>query len=174
MTDVLYNIGERDPITGWGDWADEYYTIYPDGLAVRHFLVHGPRKTSSITEPSTSTNPGKERKTSFDRGGHFGEYGWRIANIQLGNLAIGWRNSRGIPSRRSRRQHFNRKHKIGIQTGLYSRTGTPRSSVRRRVVGNSPLVSKFPSGTIGQSPNSFGPREMPCALDHAPAPHSFS
>jgi hypothetical protein len=26
LTDVLYNIGERDPITGWGDWADEYYT----------------------------------------------------------------------------------------------------------------------------------------------------
>lgn len=59
MTDVLYNIGERDPITGWGDWADEYYTIYPDGLAVRHFLVHGPRKTYSITEPATLNNPGE-------------------------------------------------------------------------------------------------------------------
>lgn len=60
LTDVLYNIGERDPITGWGDWADEYYTIYPDGLAVRHFLVHGPQSEYSITEPATLNNPGEK------------------------------------------------------------------------------------------------------------------
>ena len=59
LTDVLYNIGERDPITGWGDWADEYYTIYPDGMAVRYFLVHGPQKDYSITEPATLNNPGE-------------------------------------------------------------------------------------------------------------------
>ena len=59
LTDVLYNIGERDPITGWGDWADEYYTIYPDGVAIRHFLVHGPRQGYSITEPATLNNPGE-------------------------------------------------------------------------------------------------------------------
>jgi hypothetical protein len=59
LTDVLYNIGERDPITGWGDWADEYYTIYPDGLAVRHFLVHGRQNRYSITEPATLNNPGE-------------------------------------------------------------------------------------------------------------------
>jgi len=59
LTDVMYNIGERDPITGWGDWADEYYTIYPDGLAVRHFLVHAPRDRYSITEPATLNNPGE-------------------------------------------------------------------------------------------------------------------
>ena len=59
MTDVMYNIGERDPITGWGDWADEYYTIYPDGLAVRHFLVHAPRDRYSITEPAALNNPGE-------------------------------------------------------------------------------------------------------------------
>jgi hypothetical protein len=60
LTDVKYNIAERDPITGWGDWADEYYTIYPDGLAVRHFLVHGPRNRYSITEPATLNNPGEK------------------------------------------------------------------------------------------------------------------
>jgi hypothetical protein len=59
LTDVMYNIGERDPITGWGDWADEYYTIYPDGLAVRHFLIHAPRDRYSITEPATLNNPGE-------------------------------------------------------------------------------------------------------------------
>jgi len=59
MTDVMYNIGERDPVTGWGDWVDEYYTIYPDGLAVRHFLIHAPRDRYSVTEPATLNNPGE-------------------------------------------------------------------------------------------------------------------
>jgi len=49
LTDVLYNIGDSDPITGWGDWADEYYTIYPDGWAVRHVLLHAPGKGYSMT-----------------------------------------------------------------------------------------------------------------------------
>lgn len=59
LTDVLYNIGETDPITNWGDWADEYYTIYPDGMAVRHFLIYAPRERYSITEPATLNNPGE-------------------------------------------------------------------------------------------------------------------
>ena len=28
-----------DPETGWGIWADEYYTIYPDGVTVRHMVA---------------------------------------------------------------------------------------------------------------------------------------
>jgi len=68
LTDVKYNIGEEDPITGWGAWADEYYTIYPDGLAVRHFLVHGRQRGYSITEPATLNNPGEraEDNVSID------------------------------------------------------------------------------------------------------------
>ncbi len=61
LTDVLYNIGETDPITGWGDWADEYYTIYPDGWAVRHVLVHGPRQRYSLTAPQAILSPGETR-----------------------------------------------------------------------------------------------------------------
>jgi len=32
---VNYSCANPDPITGWTDWADEYFTIYPDGIAVR-------------------------------------------------------------------------------------------------------------------------------------------
>jgi hypothetical protein len=35
LCDVEYRLPHLDPMTGWGDWADEYYTIYPDGVAVR-------------------------------------------------------------------------------------------------------------------------------------------
>ena len=30
----------RDPATGWFDWADEYWTVYPDGVAVRRQVLH--------------------------------------------------------------------------------------------------------------------------------------
>ncbi len=30
-----YICANIDPYTGWADWADEYYTVYPDGVAVR-------------------------------------------------------------------------------------------------------------------------------------------
>jgi hypothetical protein len=30
-----YTCANPDPATGWTDWADEYFTVYPDGVAVR-------------------------------------------------------------------------------------------------------------------------------------------
>jgi len=41
-----YKIASPDPYTGWGDWADEYWTIYPDGIAVRKQVLH-----SSVLNP---------------------------------------------------------------------------------------------------------------------------
>lgn len=41
--DVQYNHPFIDPETGWGDWVDEYYTIYPDGIGVRKITAHTSR-----------------------------------------------------------------------------------------------------------------------------------
>jgi len=61
LTDILYEIANTDPVTNWGDWADEYYTIYPDGIAVRHFIIHyGLQDEYSITEPALFNNPGEK------------------------------------------------------------------------------------------------------------------
>jgi hypothetical protein len=38
LCDRFYNIARPDEITDWGDWADEYFTIYPDGVAVRQWV----------------------------------------------------------------------------------------------------------------------------------------
>jgi len=40
LADVFYDIARQDPATGWGDWADEIYTIYPDGTAIRDITLH--------------------------------------------------------------------------------------------------------------------------------------
>jgi hypothetical protein len=36
---VNYVCANPDPNTGWTDWADEYFTIYPDGVAVRKAII---------------------------------------------------------------------------------------------------------------------------------------
>jgi hypothetical protein len=43
LTNTDYEIAYPDPLTGWGDWADEYDYIYPDGLALRKQRVWSSR-----------------------------------------------------------------------------------------------------------------------------------
>jgi hypothetical protein len=38
--DLDYLQPYRDKMTGWGDWVDEYYTIYPDSVGVRKATIH--------------------------------------------------------------------------------------------------------------------------------------
>lgn len=35
-----YKGAHPDPVLGWFDWADEYWTVYPDGVAVRKQVLH--------------------------------------------------------------------------------------------------------------------------------------
>jgi hypothetical protein len=35
-----YEEAHINPSSGWGDWVDDYYTIYPDGVAVRHYKIY--------------------------------------------------------------------------------------------------------------------------------------
>jgi len=45
LLDVLRVTANFDENTGWGDWSDWYYYIYPDGVAAKqmHLWTHGPR-----------------------------------------------------------------------------------------------------------------------------------
>jgi hypothetical protein len=36
---VNYDLVNPDPLTGWGDWVEETYTVYPDGSCVRKIRV---------------------------------------------------------------------------------------------------------------------------------------
>ena len=39
LRDVHQNIANYSTTTGWGDWSDWYYTIYPDGVAVKRMRL---------------------------------------------------------------------------------------------------------------------------------------
>jgi hypothetical protein len=45
LVDVLHVLANHNPETGWGDWSDWYYYIYPDGVASKrmHLWTDGPR-----------------------------------------------------------------------------------------------------------------------------------
>ncbi len=36
---ITYGQANEDEVTGWGDWTDEYFVIYPDVVAVRHQVL---------------------------------------------------------------------------------------------------------------------------------------
>lgn len=60
LVDVLGNFSNVDPLSGWGDWADELFYIYPDGVSVRYGTVHGTAHEYSFTEPTLLLEPGKK------------------------------------------------------------------------------------------------------------------
>jgi hypothetical protein len=59
ISDITYAIFGTNVGTGWGEWADEYYTIYPDGVSTRHqilwtnYLSHEWQETIVLNQPGT-------------------------------------------------------------------------------------------------------------------------
>jgi len=58
--DVHYEHPFIDPQTGWGDWVDEYYTIYPNAVGVRKITAHSthPEKWMEFQESIVINQPG--------------------------------------------------------------------------------------------------------------------
>ncbi len=54
--DVRYRQPFIDPETGWGDWVDEYYTVYPDATCVRKITLHTTRPDLWIAPVNTGKN----------------------------------------------------------------------------------------------------------------------
>jgi len=63
VCDVLYRIAQDKPADGW---ADEYYYIYPDGVAVRVFTAYGFYGHHSVTEPAAINNPGERAEDNLN------------------------------------------------------------------------------------------------------------
>jgi hypothetical protein len=110
---VSYSCANPDPITGWTDWADEYFTIYPDGVAVRKQVLwtsnfknwHEFQETIIINGPGTrpEDNIQPDALTIGNMKGETSVYSWEKGppakqmdkpenpNIQLVNLKANWK-----------------------------------------------------------------------------------
>jgi len=86
LKDVLHVVANYDQETGWGDWADWYYYIYPDGVAVKtmHLWTDGPRnhewqESMAILGPNQHPEQVLETDPALilaDLEGRVSEYAW--------------------------------------------------------------------------------------------------
>jgi hypothetical protein len=110
---VNYSCANSDPITGWTDSADEYFTIYPDGVAVRKQVLwtsnfknwHEFQETIVINGPGQrpEDNIQPDALTIGNMKGETAVYSWEkgppqkdmekpeTPNIQVVNLKAKWK-----------------------------------------------------------------------------------
>ncbi|HUX59501.1 MAG TPA: LamG-like jellyroll fold domain-containing protein [Bacteroidales bacterium] len=105
VSDIIYDIFGTDRGSGWGEWADEYYYIYPDGVSTRHqtlwtdYLSHEWQETIVLNHPGTSPddNIDIDAMTLVSMNGDSRTYSWKDGppksfpepkniNIQMVNL----------------------------------------------------------------------------------------
>ncbi len=114
LCEVLhYSCANPDPVTGWTDWADEYFTIYPDGIAVRKQVLwtsnfknwHEFQETIVINGPGQrpEDNIQPDALTIGNMKGETATYSWKNGpppkdmdkpenpNIQIVNLKAKWK-----------------------------------------------------------------------------------
>jgi hypothetical protein len=103
MVDSRYIFPDMDKETGWGDWADEYWTIYPDGVAVRHLergwiWADSWVETMFYSEPGTKPDDNVELEayTLVNMAGESKAYSWEDGSpkCDLPNPIISMVNSK--------------------------------------------------------------------------------
>ncbi len=68
--DVMYEHPFTDPATGWSDWVDEVYTIYPSGMGVREITIqtNRPDLWTEFQEAIVINQPGTLPEDNIEAG----------------------------------------------------------------------------------------------------------
>lgn len=83
--DINYGFNHVDPDTGWGEWTDEYYYIYPDAVAVRYQEIHSSwaakmewQQTQLLNQPGTRPQDNVKRQaiTIVNMNGETERWSW--------------------------------------------------------------------------------------------------
>jgi len=86
LIDTRYIFARVDETTGWGDWSDEYHTIYPDGVGIRKINLwssqpmeaHEFQESIILNQPGTRPEDNIETKglTMVNMKGQSHTYSW--------------------------------------------------------------------------------------------------
>jgi len=100
--DVHYNHPFIDPETGWSDWVDEYYYLYPDATGTRKITVYSskPEKWIEWQEAIVLNQPGTMPEDNIERAAV------SAANIKGESKTFTW-TEQGAPSFRTQPVHSN-------------------------------------------------------------------
>lgn len=60
------NHSQVDPVTGWEDWVDEYYTFYPDQIGIRKVIQHTKGESLGPEEVIALCHPGQRPEDIID------------------------------------------------------------------------------------------------------------
>jgi len=66
LADITYGFNHVDEYTGRGEWADEYYTVYPDAVAVRHQTVHSNWSGHEFQQSEILNQPGSRPQDTVE------------------------------------------------------------------------------------------------------------
>jgi hypothetical protein len=90
LVDTHYRQARVDSLTNWGDWSDEYYVIYPDGIGIRDITLHSsqPMEPHEFQESIVILGEGMrpedvydlEAVTFMNMNGESYTYSWEIAS----------------------------------------------------------------------------------------------
>ena len=148
LVDVIGQFSNVDPATGWGDWADEFFYIYPDGVAVRYGTAYGTDEHYSFTEPHDPARTGEEtRRLHFSAGSNSRKWQRRCANLFLGPGL----SSVSFPGPSRRCQHCRSQLEIGVQTFLYLSGRHNPGSLWLAPPNYGPTIPIFRYGITGRS-----------------------
>lgn len=89
LVDVLGTFAFEDPETGWGDWTNETYYIYPDMTAVREdkLLSNAPHAAHEWQESMMVLGPGQRPEDVLEMGG------LTVSNINGQKKTYSWEHS---------------------------------------------------------------------------------
>lgn len=91
LIDNLNVMARVDSLTGFGEWADEIYTIYPDGIGVRKITLHStqPQSQHEWQEGIVVMGPGQSPEQVLEPGG------LTLANMKGDTYTYDW--GKGLP-----------------------------------------------------------------------------
>ncbi len=91
--DVEYRHPYVDDLTGWPDWVDEYYTIYPDGVGVRQATIQtsAPHDWTEWQEAIVLNQPGTKPDDNIEIGAV------SVANLAGESHTYEWTEEGGPP-----------------------------------------------------------------------------
>ena len=111
LANTHYEIAYEDPLTGWGDWADEYDIIYPDGLGIRKQKVWSSQidRPHEFQESIILDPPGTRPEDNLEPGA------FTVVNMEGETYTYSWADGPPVIERSTRLEHLKKLSFPNIQ-----------------------------------------------------------
>ena len=108
LIDNLNIMARVDSLSGFGEWADEIYTIYPDGVGVRKITLHSsqPQSQHEWQEGMVVMGPGQRPEQVLEAGG------LTLANMKGETHTYDW--GKGLPQEKDKYGYVQLPEKANI------------------------------------------------------------